>query len=325
MNVLPPGARVVRADYISLDLIARRFGVDAGAIRAERARLLREMDVLRSGDWTGHGARQFYLEMDAFILPALQRLGDALESASRATQQIRTRILQAENNAAQVLGAEPVGEASAATPGAMSRITDLPTVPIGQALQNNLALATAIDQLMGASITDPMTLEIGWRTSMDPHFVEKSLRLMMVTPPDAQAAMINDFAGRNNLPLHAEATRRLSHFDLIPLLSRGDTAVIVTLTWNRDPEAEAVPAEVQEGVRTVAPIPQPKARALLLRAYDPNGGDPRWGFSTVTLDGTESITWLSDAAFNRAHAAYPFLSPEMADGTVIVTRTPASP
>jgi WXG100 family type VII secretion target len=84
----------VRADYDSLAAIARLFGQEAANARQTLRHLRRQMDVLQNGDWIGRGATAFYHEMNGAILPSLQRLVIALETAERVAAKI-SQIMRA--------------------------------------------------------------------------------------------------------------------------------------------------------------------------------------------------------------------------------------
>jgi len=102
-----------RADYESLSQIARSFGQQADATRQSLQRLRSKMGVLQGGDWEGKGADKFYQEMDSAVLPAVQRLAQALERASETTRQISRVMKQAEDDAARLFRLEDAGRSRA--------------------------------------------------------------------------------------------------------------------------------------------------------------------------------------------------------------------
>jgi WXG100 family type VII secretion target len=80
------------------------------------------MQTLQAGDWIGQGAMAFYQEMDDSVLPTLQRLINALDTAANTTLQVSRLMQEAESQAAGVLkgpagGGEPIGARSAAGAG----------------------------------------------------------------------------------------------------------------------------------------------------------------------------------------------------------------
>jgi WXG100 family type VII secretion target len=98
----------VRADYEQLKQIGRQFGEQADLSAQTLAALRQQMDVLQGGDWLGIGARAFYSEMSQSVLPTMNRLAKALQSAAQVTRQISGEVKTAEDAAAacfRLLGA----------------------------------------------------------------------------------------------------------------------------------------------------------------------------------------------------------------------------
>lgn len=100
-----------RAEYDELGSAARKWAAEAEHARQMVAALKQCMDTLQAGDWVGQGARAFYAEMNGQVMPALQRLVNALESASRTTQSISRAVHEAEQAAAGVLNGRDAGGA----------------------------------------------------------------------------------------------------------------------------------------------------------------------------------------------------------------------
>ena len=71
----------IRTDHDVLAAIAQRFDTEANDTRQTLQKLKSQMEVLQGGDWIGKGAQAFYREMNGDVLPALQRLINALEAA----------------------------------------------------------------------------------------------------------------------------------------------------------------------------------------------------------------------------------------------------
>src|SRR5262245_50880999 len=90
----------IRGDYEQLTQIAQAFGAQAAQLETTRQRLRREHHALQAGDWLGEGAYRFYAEMETAVLPALQRLAEALHQAQRVTMQMIAVVKQAEADAA---------------------------------------------------------------------------------------------------------------------------------------------------------------------------------------------------------------------------------
>jgi uncharacterized protein YukE len=87
------------------------------------------MNTLQNGDWIGQGARAFFREMDSEVLPAVQRLQAALETAARTTGEINRIMQQAEEQAARLLRGDSatVGMSAAANVGAVDGGAGLPS------------------------------------------------------------------------------------------------------------------------------------------------------------------------------------------------------
>ena len=96
-------ARTVRADYEALTQVGQQFSRQTDATRRTLQQLKRNMDVLQRGDWQGQGADKFYEEMNSAVLPSMQRLVNALDSAGHRTQDISRIMKEAEDEAANVL------------------------------------------------------------------------------------------------------------------------------------------------------------------------------------------------------------------------------
>ncbi|MCB0047361.1 MAG: WXG100 family type VII secretion target, partial [Caldilineaceae bacterium] len=101
-------ASIIQANYEQLEQIATRFG------RATEAqdRLMRTIrdraDVLTRGSWEGEGGDAFARELDGEVMPAMQRLADALQEAQRATLKMSVVIRTAEEEAARLFISDSV-------------------------------------------------------------------------------------------------------------------------------------------------------------------------------------------------------------------------
>ncbi|MCB0077369.1 MAG: WXG100 family type VII secretion target [Anaerolineales bacterium] len=94
------GALIIQAHYERLEQIAATFGAHAQRSAELRARLAQQADALVDSAWQGEAAQRFHAEMSRELLPALQRLAEALDEAQRVTLQIRDIIRAAEEEAA---------------------------------------------------------------------------------------------------------------------------------------------------------------------------------------------------------------------------------
>jgi WXG100 family type VII secretion target len=92
---------VIQADYAQLQAITERFSraAEASALIAQRVRA--DFAPLVDGGWQGRGSASFRAEMDGELLPALERLVDALRTAQSVTTDIEMLLRHAEEQAAR--------------------------------------------------------------------------------------------------------------------------------------------------------------------------------------------------------------------------------
>jgi WXG100 family type VII secretion target len=96
-------AELIRAQYDQLQAVSVSFDDERDRIYALHGRLLRQVDILRRGGWQAEGADDFYRQMDADVLPGVERLRSALEQAGSVTRQIIMLLQNAEEDAAAFL------------------------------------------------------------------------------------------------------------------------------------------------------------------------------------------------------------------------------
>ncbi len=96
-------ATKIRADYDQLKTVDSQFGGLAADTRQMLQALKQQIETLQGGDWVGPGATAFFQEMNGQVMPSLQRLASAFDSAQRAATQISTIVAQAESDAARIL------------------------------------------------------------------------------------------------------------------------------------------------------------------------------------------------------------------------------
>jgi WXG100 family type VII secretion target len=92
-------ADLIRVDYQELQKVADRFGQQSEAVDAMLQAVHGAMDPLEGGGWVGRGSDAFFNEMNGEILPAVQRLTDALAQAQAVTKQINDLMQQADEEA----------------------------------------------------------------------------------------------------------------------------------------------------------------------------------------------------------------------------------
>jgi WXG100 family type VII secretion target len=91
-----------RGHYQNLNQIAQTFKQQGEAVQQMQQNLQSKMDTLRGGDWRGDSANKFYKEMDGKLLPAVQKLGKALDEAAQVTTKISKLVKQTEDDSAKI-------------------------------------------------------------------------------------------------------------------------------------------------------------------------------------------------------------------------------
>lgn len=89
----------IQAKYDELDQISSRLSDGSSRVSDMAAKLRSQVDVLQGGGWIGRGSDAFYNEMGDSVLPAVQKLQDALESAAKTLRQAADRLKSAEQEA----------------------------------------------------------------------------------------------------------------------------------------------------------------------------------------------------------------------------------
>jgi WXG100 family type VII secretion target len=106
-------AEVIRVDYEVLQQIADKFGRQSEVVAAVQQAVRSAMDPLEGGGWEGRGSDAFFNEMNSDILPAVQRLNDALTQAQAVSKQIHNLMQQAEDEASASFKGESGGGSGA--------------------------------------------------------------------------------------------------------------------------------------------------------------------------------------------------------------------
>ncbi len=89
----------VRAEYNQLGQVASRFMNQSNAVQQMLNMINSHVEVLEAGSWIGRGFDSFEREMNGEVIPAINRLIQALEEGNRATNQIANLMQQAEDEA----------------------------------------------------------------------------------------------------------------------------------------------------------------------------------------------------------------------------------
>lgn len=110
-------ANLVQSHYDDLQKISQRFQRRAQSILQTTQAITRQHARLQQS-WEGKGASAFTQEMSRLVLPALNRLHQALQHAAQATRTIAQTMYTAETEAAALFRREPVGAVPGSDDGA---------------------------------------------------------------------------------------------------------------------------------------------------------------------------------------------------------------
>ncbi len=91
----------IQGDYDQLNQVASRFAQQAQMAQEVLQKVRTSMSNLE-GEWIGEGSDAFFSEMADEVLPASQRLQQALEEASQTTKTISQILKQAEDEASSL-------------------------------------------------------------------------------------------------------------------------------------------------------------------------------------------------------------------------------
>src|SRR5258708_34400445 len=106
-------AAKIRANYDQLKQGASTFAKNSDECKRTLQNIKGNKDTLQGGDWIGQGATAFYKEMDDSVLPTLQRLVNALDTAQDSISQISSIMQRAEQQTSNVLKGGNQGAAGA--------------------------------------------------------------------------------------------------------------------------------------------------------------------------------------------------------------------
>jgi WXG100 family type VII secretion target len=95
----------IEADYDQLEQLSARFMNQSQAIEQMLQNVRSSMGNLENGGWIGRGSNAFFAEMNGEVLPASERLQQALDEASRMTRVITQTVQQAEEEASTLFRA----------------------------------------------------------------------------------------------------------------------------------------------------------------------------------------------------------------------------
>jgi WXG100 family type VII secretion target len=94
----------IKADYKQLEEISKVFSQNCDEIQNQYSKIASKSDSMQSAkDWEGVGAKNFFQELDSSILPAIQKLFQALDRAAQASSEIAQEMKNAEEESANIL------------------------------------------------------------------------------------------------------------------------------------------------------------------------------------------------------------------------------
>jgi WXG100 family type VII secretion target len=92
-------AEQVQVNYEALQQIENKFVQLANEVQDVAAKIKTREAALRGGGWIGRGSDAFYSEMDDLVMPAVGRLGQALEEGGQALNRIARIFAESEDEA----------------------------------------------------------------------------------------------------------------------------------------------------------------------------------------------------------------------------------
>jgi len=93
----------IRIAYDEMGQVAKTFSKNAEDVAQTIQRIKAAQDTLTQGDWIGMGADKFQGEMEDSINPSMQGLQQAMEEASKVSQDISKVMHEADEESANIL------------------------------------------------------------------------------------------------------------------------------------------------------------------------------------------------------------------------------
>jgi WXG100 family type VII secretion target len=78
----------VQVDHDAMKSASKRFNDQSEQVRAQYSKISHQLEVLENGGWEGQNFVKFKEIMEQTLLPAVQRLHKALDTASDTTNQV---------------------------------------------------------------------------------------------------------------------------------------------------------------------------------------------------------------------------------------------
>ncbi len=93
----------IRCEHDKLKNVANSFDDEAGKLDQKFAKMIESFEKLQGGHWIGEGATKFFNEMNSSVIPACNRLRNALQKAGTQTEYISREMKRAEGEAREAL------------------------------------------------------------------------------------------------------------------------------------------------------------------------------------------------------------------------------
>ncbi len=93
----------IKVEYDQLDQIRSRLSNQAQAIEQMLREILAAYDPLQDGGWMGQAANAFFAEMNGEVLPACQKLFNAMNDASQVTNEVSNIMKRGEQDAESLI------------------------------------------------------------------------------------------------------------------------------------------------------------------------------------------------------------------------------
>ncbi|WP_129629713.1 WXG100 family type VII secretion target [Candidatus Oscillochloris fontis] len=93
----------IKVEYDQLDQIRSRFSNQVQAIEEMLREIRTAFEPLSNGGWLGRGANAFFDEMNSEVLPACQKLYNAMNEASQVTNEVSNIMKRGEQEAQSMI------------------------------------------------------------------------------------------------------------------------------------------------------------------------------------------------------------------------------
>jgi WXG100 family type VII secretion target len=158
----------IEVDYEDLEKMAEQFGCQAEQYQVICSDLKMRLDQLMSDEWKGAAQMSFYLEMTGSVIPAVQRLGNALVESENTMRAIIKVFQEAESEAAGLINNNFPLTSVKPTPADMNKVEEfVKTLPEDKKQQLSDALMSGLDIVIGFAFEKVSHLSFGTLMPLD--------------------------------------------------------------------------------------------------------------------------------------------------------------